>query len=103
MSIPQTILSQLGGGGFALLTGSKNFTTSHEERALTFQPGANPKSVTHIEIILEPSDTYRMRFSRLNSRTCELATLAEHTEVYAEDLLDIFEQETGLFATLGKR
>ena len=103
MSISETILAQLGGNGFAMLTGSKNFVTSHKGEGLTFQPGRNPKSVTHVEIILEPSDTYRVRFSRMNAKTLQFTTLAEHADVYAEDLQDIFEDETGLFATLGKR
>ena len=86
-----------------MLTGSRGFTSSNEGRGLVFQAGANVKTVTHVEIILEASDTYTVRFSRLDGRTCRMSTLAEHADVYAEDLLDIFEDETGLFATLGKR
>ena len=102
-TVSQTILDQLGGRGFSMITGSRNYTTSHEGRGLTFQVGSNSKGVTHVEIVLEASDTYTVRFSRLDAKTLKFTTLAEREDVYVEDLLDIFEDCTGLFATLGKR
>jgi hypothetical protein len=103
VNVAQTIVAQLGGNAFAAITGSRNFLESHAGQGVTFMVGRGPRGVTHVEIILEASDTYRVRFSRLDSRTCTMTTLAEHGDVYVDQLLDVFEGETGLYATIGGR
>ena len=95
----QTLIQQLWGRQFALLTGAKDFVAGEDR--LTMRIGRNPKRVSHVRITLDPSDTYRMEF--LNVRAGECRTVAEVPGVYHDQLKDVFEAHTGLFVTLSPR
>tara|TARA_Y100000593_G_scaffold57680_1_gene107263 strand:+ start:1108 stop:1461 length:354 start_codon:yes stop_codon:yes gene_type:complete len=104
MTIPETILDQLG-GGFVRMTGAKQFvafgaTDRHYggeepvDNGLSFRLGRNPKSVSHVTIELTPADTYTVRFLRV--RGVKVTTLAEHEDVYADMFHELIRNETGL-------
>lgn len=90
------ILEQLGGKGFSMMTGAKNFVTNGND--LTFSlPGAGgfcKKGINRVNIELTPADTYNVAFYRL--RGSKLVTVSEHTDIYCDDLRELFERETGL-------
>jgi len=97
MTIPETILDQLG-GGFVRMTGAKQFVAL--ESGLSMRLGRNAKSVSHLTIELTPADTYTVRFIRVRGAKC--TTLAEHEDVYADMLHDLIRTETGLETRMPK-
>lgn len=58
--IAQTILQQLGGNHFAVMTGAKNFVAI--ENGLRFQIGRNATKANCVKVILDWDDTYTMQF-----------------------------------------
>jgi len=98
--VANTILEQLGGRRFQVMTGAKNFVGS--ESGLSFRlPGAGgftKHGINVVSIELTPADTYVMLFSRL--RAGVLTVLAEHHDVYFDSLQEIFTRETGLVTHL---
>ncbi len=91
------ILEQLGGKGFSMMTGAKNFVTNGND--LTFSlPGAGgfcKKGINRVNIELTPADTYNVVFYRLR-RGSELVVVSKHTDIYCDTLVELFERETGL-------
>lgn len=97
MQIAQTILEQLGGTRFALMTGSKNFLAL--DRGLRFFLVRNNSKANRCQITLDWNDTYSVRFySQTQSRGFK--ELALHTGVYCDQLQDIFTKATGLYTSL---
>lgn len=94
--VAQTILNQLGGRHFALMTGAKNFVGGKDH--LTFRIGRNPKGVNLVKITLTPSDMYTVEF--MKARGVDLKVTGKAEEVFAEDLHDVFFDGTGLYASL---
>lgn len=97
MEIARTILEQLGGNQFAMMTGAKNFIAA--EKGLSFKVGRNSKSVSHVRITLDPDDTYSVEFIRV--RAGKLTQVAKETGVYCDMLQNIFTEHTGLYTSLG--
>ena len=97
MKIANTILEQLGGNKFLVMTGSKNLRG--DEVSLTMDLTRNKLSAKWLTITLEQNDTYTMLFRSV--RGMDIKVKAEITDVYAEDLQRIFTQETGLYTSLG--
>ena len=58
--VAKTIVAQLGGERFVMMTGAKNFVGS--AYSVTFKVGSNPKRVTHVRITLTPEGLYDMTF-----------------------------------------
>lgn len=95
-NVALTILSQLGGmGRLKAMIGAHSFTSG--ERSLTFKWKAKaPGKVSAVNIELDPSDTYTVRFYRM----APFAHGGETSMVYADQLVDLFEAETGLRLSL---
>lgn len=94
------IKNQIGGRSLFML-GAKHLCASQtkdEEPALSFKVGANAKKVTHIRVVLEKSDTYRMEF--LACRGTTVRTVATVEGVYADQLHATIESNTGLYTRL---
>jgi hypothetical protein len=99
MDVANTILEQLGGRQFALLTGSKNFLAT--ENGLRMNVGRNAKGVNVLEVRLEPTDTYTVvAYRRAGGELIEVET---SSQVYCDTLKDTFEGLTGLYTTLMPR
>jgi hypothetical protein len=98
MTVANEILRQLGGGMFLRITGAKNLLGSEYSLSMSLPQGSKGNK---LKIKLEADDTYTVTLYRY--RKFELKTLREETMVYCENLLDIFESITGLYATLHKR
>jgi hypothetical protein len=97
LTIAKTILEQLGGNRFVLMTGAKNMAGSSD--SLSFKLPSNPKKVTHVMIKYdEARDLYNMKF--MNIRGVNVKYLAEHEGVYFDMLQDLFTQETGFYTKL---
>lgn len=97
-STAQIILSQLGGSRFCAMTGAKDLLDLGN--GLRFRIGRNAKRITHVEIVLDPSDTYTVRFYRITKRGLDVELVRELDLIYADNLRDHFEIETGLYTSL---
>ncbi len=89
------ILSQLGGGHFRVMTGSKNFVG--DASSLSFKVGRNAKGVTNVKVKLDLSDTYTVTFYKVKrAPSHEVVVLAELDNIYADSLQNVFKTHTGL-------
>lgn len=96
--IAKTIASQIGNRAFVMM-GASNFVADID--SLSFKVGRNPKGVTHIDITLDPSDSYTVEFLRCNLRAKEIRkVLGTYDDVYVEELHSLIESETGLALSL---
>lgn len=97
-AIAETILKQLGGNQFRMMTGAKNFLAI--ENGLQFQL-PYPK-INRVKIELRPNDTYTVEFGRARKSKGELKYTPVSTSagIYADALVPLFERETGLYTHL---
>ena len=94
--IAQTILNQLGGNKFIVMTGAKQL--AHGDKSLMFKIGRNSSKANQITIKLEENDTYSVTFHSF--RKMELKDLKKYEGVYADNLKSIFETYTGMATSL---
>ena len=97
-TVANTILQQLGGNRFIVMTGAKNFL--YTDNSLTFRlpvRSAN-KSIRIVRITLEPSDTYTVAF--FSERKSGIHLVSEHDDIYVENLQSVFTKATGLYTHL---
>jgi len=97
MTSAQTILEQLGGHKFTVMTGAKDFVSGD---GLTFglPRGAARNKSTKVRIELQANDTYRVTFMKF--KKLDLIEISKHDDVYADRLCWLFERETGLYTRL---
>lgn len=96
LNIAKTILEQLGGGRFIMMTGSKSFlATTH---GLRMRLARNKSKANGCEIVLNASDLYDVSFYSV--RQCEIKAVCKHTDVYCDQLQAIFTDVTGLYTKL---
>lgn len=95
-TVSNIILQQLGGNRFSTMVGMKYPTYS--SRTLSFRIGSNPKRVSGVHIELDDDDTYTMTFYRI--RNLRVEEIAKVSNVYAENLRDVFTKHTGLETSL---
>lgn len=96
VQIANTIIQQLGGGRFAAMTGAKHMLAI--DRGVRFKIGRNHRSINLVEITLDPSDTYTVKFCR--TRKLEVKVVSEFSDIYFDGLEDIFTRETGMHTRL---
>lgn len=88
-AVAETILEQLGGNQFLVMTGAKNLLFG--DKSLIFQAARHS-----FQIQLEPSDTYAVKMASLrNGSVKRFAQL-----VYADQLRATFETFSGLRTSL---
>jgi hypothetical protein len=94
MTIANTILSQLGGHRFIMMTGARGFVASSD--SLSFRiPGTMTRSrINAVRITLDPSDTYTVVFMAIRGTTIKEAS--RHEDVYCDSLCELFRNVTGL-------
>lgn len=107
-NVAETILNQLGGGKFIVMTGSKKFMS--EENKLHMNLSKNMSKANRLTITLDPNDTYTMRFFKLtggtlNKKTFEYSEIKEKdieviSGVYNDQLQNIFTSITGMYTRL---
>ena len=98
--IAKTILEQIGGRHFAVMTGSKDFTDMGN--GLRMSLARNKTSANRLDIIYDAgADLYNMRFYRktfskktFESRTKDIAT---HEGIYCDMQEDMFTMVAGLY------
>lgn len=94
--VANTILQQLGGRKFIVMTGAKDFLGN--ENSLMFGlPRTRDfvkNGINKVRITLEPRDTYKVEFFKL--RGVNIKTVAETSGIYADVLQRTFTAYTGL-------
>lgn len=101
MSVAKTILSQLGGGRFAAMTGAKNFSCGGKENYLGMRiprTKGEKGSVNYVKIALNGLDLYDVEYGRIHGY--KYTVVAEENNIYADMLVESFERNTGLYTSL---
>lgn len=97
MSVAKTILEQLGGNKFRVMTGAKNFLDHGD--ALSMKIGRNSSNSNYLKISLNMMDLYNVHFSKV-SKMGEEKSVKEYNDVYNDQLVEIFESHTGMYTKL---
>lgn len=94
--IANTILSQLGGGRFIAMTGSKNFMALQAGLQLDLPKKAHyvKNGITRLWIELTPADTYTIKAWKIRGMNAFLVDTVEN--VYWDELQSTFTRLTGL-------
>ena len=97
-SVAQTILNQLGGmKRLVIMTGAYNFVAS--TNAVSFR--IKNRKVNYIKITLNGKDLYDVKFSRIFNY--QEKVVAELNDIYFDQLIPIFEQNTGMYLKMFKK
>lgn len=97
MEIAKTILEQLGGRRFVMMTGAKQMTAIPS--GLSFRLPMKTKDGGNIwKITLMPSDTYKIETISVRGTSVKPKTTKE--DIYCDMLQDIFEDITGQYVRL---
>lgn len=103
METATTILQQLGGKGFTMMTGAKDFLAL--DSGLRFKIARNSAGVNTVTVEYDiASDTYNMVFeaASMSRKTLEVKRrLVNRIEdVHCNELCDIFTRVTGMYAEM---
>lgn len=101
MQVAETIAVQLGGSvnRIAAMVGGTLFSGS--ENSLSFRFAAKAKNkANHVVVELAGDDTYTVKFWRISRRAVDCVEVGSSSAVYAEQLREHFERETGLSLSL---
>jgi hypothetical protein len=97
-TVAKTILAQLGGNRFVVMTGAKNLT-SRSNALLFMLPARMAKNkATYVDITLDGNDTYTVSFFKRNK--FDLKLISKHDMIYCDQLRELFTEETGLYTSL---
>ena len=97
-SVAQIILNQLGGvKRLVIMTGAYNFVAS--SNAVSFR--IKNRKVNYIKITLNGKDLYDVKFSRIFNY--QEKVVAELNDIYFDQLIPIFEQNTGMYLKMFKK
>jgi hypothetical protein len=101
--IIDTMLQQLGGGRFFVMTGSKpqyKEVKDTESPAVTIKLARNKSRAQYMRLQYQGGlDTYKMEFKRMTP-DYDIVMVDEYEGLYAEDLQETFTQVTGLYTRL---
>lgn len=98
MSVADTILQQLGGNRFRVMTGAKHFLSDGNALVFRLPRGFARDGINAVRITLDPSDTYTVKFFKVGTARSgyKHTTVKETSGIYAEDLQPLFKTTTGL-------
>lgn len=121
--IANTILRQLGGNKFMVMTGAKQFVAI--ENGIRFRIGRNATQTNMIRITLRADDTYKMEFIKIGNmvnsyaimakskdrddfmrklkaaeKRAEPKVLQEYDGIYCDQLQELFTEYTHLYTRL---
>ena len=96
MRVAKTILEQLGGNKFRMMTGAKKL--AGDENSLSMRIGRNSSNSNYLKITLNSMDTYDMKFYRLWK--FEEKSVTEYNNIYNDMLTGQFTSHTGMYTSL---
>lgn len=105
--VAETILRQLGGNKFIVMTGAKNFLALPNGGGLGMSIPRNMSKANRLKIKLMPDDTYTLewiKFSparwmpkQLKFSEDKITTLKVQEGVYCDQLQELFTEYTGMY------
>ena len=98
--IAETILQQLGGNRFIVMTGAKNFMDLGD--GLSFKFPKTMKKINYVKIKLNYLDLYNITFGKITKGIDWKLKIIKKgvNDIYADQLQDIFTKYTGLYTSL---
>ena len=97
LSVAKTIAQQIGNRAFQMMGTMNKMGTAN---SLVFNLRGSPLGIDKIEVILQPSDTYTLRFWRLGCGKNSIKLIDTVEGVYADGLHLAIESKTGLRLSL---
>ena len=95
MEIAKIILQQMGGTGrLSSFVGAKDFIAIDKGVQFRFTAKSGNKS-NRVQVKLNGNDLYDVKF--LWTRGTNMKVISEHSDVFCENLIDLFEGQTKLF------
>ena len=94
--VAETILKQLGGRRFAVMTGANNFIDGGD--SLSMKLKRNQSGANYLRITLTPADEYKMEFIKANVKG--MKTIKEFDGVFCDQLQNFFTEVTGMYTRL---
>lgn len=104
LAVANEIKRQLGGRRFELMTGARDFLGDVD--LLRFSLPRAKNGINKVEVRLDPSDTYTVTAWRVvrptarNGFTYQAQEKAKVSDVYCDNLRDVFTEITGLATSL---
>ena len=96
--VAETILQQLGGRKFLVMTGARGLLKSDAEKWLSFKLPGSYKGVNYVKITLTSSDLYDVEFGFVRGTSYSVKKQAKG--IYADQLQKLFTDTTGLYTHL---
>lgn len=91
-NVAKTILQQMGGNRLFAMLGATLVNTTSD--SVTFKwPNRERSRGNAVKVTLLPDDTYEMTFFNMSGRGAK--KVKEYRGVYADQLIDLFEKQTG--------
>lgn len=97
MTVANTILAQLGGARFKMMTGAKNFVGGADMLMFAIGTGAKNK-INKVRITLTADDLYNVEF--FNIRGVNVKNIKKVEGVYFDMLQEVFTDATGFFTKM---
>jgi len=95
------ILSQLGGRALFMIGAKQKILI---DCGVQFKIGRNHRQINHVSVVLDADDTYTITFGALRCKRGDcvptLKVKAAHSGVYADQLHQLIESETGMYTSL---
>ena len=108
MTVATTILNQLGGKRFAMMTGSKDFYDLGNTLKMTL--AGNKSKANRLDITLTGNDDYTLTFykytpvrvnlKKLTVKDSSVSLVSKHEGIYFDQLEELFTRTTGLYTRL---
>ena len=104
--IAQTIIQQMGGfGRLQAMVGAKDFVALTPSESEAHGPGIlfnfkGSRKANKCRVTLSWNDTYRFELYKYNRRTLKCPKVFEIDDIYCDMIIQIFEEETGLYLSL---
>lgn len=95
-SVTDTIIEQLGGARFAVMTGATFVVSENNKYVGVKFKGCAKANMMHVK--LQANDTYTVTL--IKARGLNFKIVAEYDMVYASDLQRLFTNVTGLYTRL---
>lgn len=101
LSVAETILEQLGGSRFLVMTGARSLVSDRFSLRFKLPARFALDGINCVIITLSILDTYEIEFLRVTRNGMSAARVGEfHSNVYADQLRELFERRTGLALSL---
>lgn len=94
VTVAETILDQMGGRRFCMMTGARDFTSSGDGLTMRLPSNFAKDGINCVRVTLNGLDTYDVDF--LKVRGTKVAIVECVANVYADQLRAVFTRATGL-------